>query len=158
MKAADIESVLIDKPAENQENLKYLIDLMNRVASENLGFTLGTWQSRDESEAPITTIEQLIASGRQACVGGWLAVSPIWKDQGGSVDLGTGGPVCLKFPVRVQPIDAVAEWLGVSRDMAAMIMGFRGFDDGETFSLFYGKEFQDIGAADVALKLQELIA
>lgn len=65
----------------NKERIKYAISIMEQA--ENL--YMGTWQEVD-SHTVATTIKDLHTCGNTACFAGYIALSPLFKAEGGVVD------------------------------------------------------------------------
>lgn len=65
----------------NNERIKYAIAVMEQA--ENLD--MSTWQTYD-SETLATTIKDLHTCGNTACFAGYIALSPLFKAEGGVVD------------------------------------------------------------------------
>jgi hypothetical protein len=67
----------------NKERLQTLITVLKRVAESR--FDINSWQETEFEEDAVETEAELHACGMTACVGGWLAVSPEFKADGGMV-------------------------------------------------------------------------
>lgn len=85
------------------------------------------------------------------CFAGWLALSPEWQAQGGTVGF-AGVPV---FGVNAGP-GAVAQFLGVSSEVARSLTGI-GSLAVEDFPAGYGKALNQIVPQDIIDRLNELL-
>lgn len=65
----------------NKERIKYAISIMEQAQNLNMG----TWQDYDLN-TPATTMEELHTCGNTACFAGYIALSPLFKAEGGVVD------------------------------------------------------------------------
>ena len=109
------------------------------------------WQSGGRLGA---TEEEIHICGTAACFAGWIAVSPEWKADGGTVGY-SGAPEKDTYLGRM----SIAYWLEIPHDLAGSIVL------GDTFvqtslrrrySLFYNKSWSEVNKEDVLSKLIEL--
>lgn len=66
----------------NRENIHYTIDLLKDAQN----FKIRWFQRNPGAETYVTTIEELHACGNTACIAGYVALSPLWRQLGGGID------------------------------------------------------------------------
>ena len=130
----------------NVERVKKAIAVMERVRDENRAFDMNWWQGRVGHNR---CFDEAVphACGTAACFAGWLAVSPEFQADGGSITL-SGAPVFQGF----REDDAVAAYLEVDRKIAMRLCGLLGEVE------YYGvNNLHDITPRHVIDKLKELL-
>lgn len=134
----------------NRERIQAAIELMKRARNLNMI----TWQTkRSPISPPAGTVSELHACGNSACFGGYLALSPEWKEAGGTVTI-KGGPV---MSGGFRGAAAVAEYLGISERQAESLV-FGDLDGTEEeWSNFYDKFWRRVTPQDVIAKLEQLL-
>ena len=152
----------------NIEHIDQAIAIMKRAGKVNMH----QWQERGASCA--TTEKELHACGNSACFAGWVAVSPEWKEFGGSFAY-RGEPFLIKNiskngyeNLHGSVNEDVGEWLGLPECIANCLIhgdiessptyykpsAMEVDDQYTTFSMFYGKDWADVNAQDVIEKLE----
>ena len=147
----------------NEYNVCEAINIMKRAGRVNMV----SWQGQPTTDITsycATSEQDLHACGNSACFAGWVAVSPEWKEFGGIIgdsgypDLPKNDPDTEQYPDEV-----IAKWLGISDVLAScFIFGgaqrtrIRLLSSAETFSVFYGKKWEEVEAQDVIKKLEHL--
>lgn len=102
----------------NIENVNKAISVMERVKARGDKVDMSDWQN---SEFGFGDSEQdLHTCGTAACFAGWLAVSPEWAADGGSVTL-SGAPKMGGY--FLLPMAAVAAWLGIGEHHCNLLCG-----------------------------------
>tara|TARA_R110002124_G_scaffold10362_1_gene51738 strand:+ start:175 stop:624 length:450 start_codon:yes stop_codon:yes gene_type:complete len=136
----------------NIVNVNKAIAVMERVKERGDYLNMRDWQFLEDSEAPAMETEgDLHKCGTAACFAGWVAVSPEFQVDRGSVCV--GGAPCL--PMReegyyVSGEAAIRFWLGIDEDAAEHLCAM------SDVANFYGKEVKDITVDDVLSKLYRL--
>lgn len=92
----------------NLNNVKKAIAIMERVKERDDLLDLCVWQ---HPKAIQETEEELHECGTSACLAGWIAVSPEFQADGGSVGA-DGGPILGTYEDHY----AVARWLGIPNE------------------------------------------
>lgn len=137
----------------NREHIKTAIKVMERVRDRNAPFTMRNWQINTTNESLgyqlVDTEDIAHACGTACCFAGWLALSPEFQQEGGSVNVigspswkGEHGSAALASYLDVP-------WI-LAEDIAAMD-AFRGYSDA------YGKYVYEITPQDVIDKLNQLL-
>lgn len=130
----------------NIENLNKAIAIMERAGKVNMN----KWQHGQIVE----TEKELNICGTAACFAGWIAVSPEWKADGGTVGF-SGAPAKDHILGR----HAIADWLEIPYELAGSIVFGDTLLSPETsrpFSVFYNKPWCNVGKVDVLNKLNEI--
>lgn len=145
----------------NIERINKAIELMQQA--KNLD--MREFQKGDAE--PVKTMEELHACGNTACFAGYIALSPDFHAAGGWCDdgmprmhnphwgRGTEGYVSH----HLCGSEAIAYYLGISEgDACEIVYGDLDEDvgDGNEWSLFYDKPWEEVTASDVIEKLEEL--
>jgi len=104
-------------------------------------FDLSQWKKPDDSN---TTYSSMHKCGTSACFGGWLAVSPDFKKEGGEADIG-GCPIFDNH----EGYEALNSYFGFD-EISNLADPWQAF-------VVYGKSSIYVTALDVAEKLLELV-
>ena len=102
----------------NLTNVNKAIAVMERVKARGDTLDMGCWQGFT-GEAAVATEAEAHTCGTAACFGGWVAVSPEFRADGGWANHDTGDP---RLGDQCGPM-AIAEWLGISDNHASGICG-----------------------------------
>lgn len=119
----------------NRDRIEYCIELMRGADRLNMLW----YQSGDE----VDTLEEFHQCGNTACFAGYVALSPEFRAEGGSIDFGS--PVWEGE----EGASAIAQWLGISYALAERFV--YGHDD------FYPVPFGDVKPQHVIEKLQAIL-
>lgn len=138
----------------NKANISYAIRVMRRVQARDRAFDMRSWQSRfSQFNRYPHTEKAAVECGTACCFGGWLALSPGWRKQGGSTNIGGMPIIWLKPYLNVRGSRALAHFLGIgyeqARELTAEAVG--------EWSGFYNKPVLKITPQDVIDKLQSLM-
>lgn len=97
----------------NIENINKAIAVMERVKVRGGRIDMSDWMTHDQPDAPVCVMDEsdLHTCGTAACFAGWLAVSPEWKEDGGSATH-NGCPVMGDHP-NFGGVPPVATWLDI---------------------------------------------
>jgi len=125
----------------NRENVEYVIALLREPKAKVF---MSSWQHRAPRE-PIATTEALQLCGTAACLGGHIACSKKFQEEGGTMDK-LGAPICGGHHGPY----AVAVWLEIDDKMATSICAC----DNESF---YGVPDEYVTKEMVIEKLEELL-
>lgn len=130
----------------NRKNVQHAIAIMKRAGEVGMC----NWQRLPRGAVAAPCEEMMHEYRTAACFAGWVAVSPEFKSDGGSVDPNSGAPVLG----RRWGEGAVAEWLGIP-DAAGLCATD---EDGDCLSPFYDHKFiLEIKAEHVIEKLEGLL-
>lgn len=141
------------------DNLKVIgqIDKAIAVMKRASSLHMKEFQSQKEGQFKpsdwevVKTEIELHRCGNRACFAGYIAVSPEFQEDGGSIDH-YGSPVYNGF----DDSNAIADWLGISFGGAHDLV-FGDLDDHNmSYSNYYDKEWEEVTKEDVIRKLQEL--
>ena len=75
----------------NRENIEYTIELLRNAQN----FNIEVFQHNRHGNTVVTSIEELHTCGNTACIAGYVALSPRWKELGGIVNQ-WGEPITLE--------------------------------------------------------------
>lgn len=147
----------------NTERVQAAIAVLKRVVARNDNFDMSNWQQmssddeygNEEEFSALSDEAELHRCGMAACFGGWLAASPEWKKDGGTMDA-SGGPYFDDGNELLFGSDAIAAWLGIENWTAANLTCSAISQYGK--SDFYGKPVYAVTARDVIGKLEALTA
>jgi hypothetical protein len=105
----------------NALNVSKAIAVMERVKERSDSFSMRQWQfPREDSGGACTSEDDLHECRMPACFGGWIAVSPEFIADGGSVS-SKGAPM---FGSDFPGSDSIGAWLGISEDDSDNLCGF----------------------------------
>lgn len=139
----------------NLKNLDDSINIMKRVKDRGSKVRM-TYFQRGEQGTFGTTEAEVHACGNSACFAGWVAVSPEWREFGGSINTMLGYPV-LPGRRSMTVKQTMAHWLGTSENMAeSLVFGGCEGDSPDSYSTFYAKRWSDVGADDVIRALTDI--
>lgn len=148
----------------NEKNVQKAIDIMKRAAEHDC-IDMTSYQSANEESNLVRYEDELHACGNKACFAGYIAVSPEFRADGGCTSF-AGSPMIYKKLINTNyPVlgyVAIAEWLGIHSDIAYSFVHGDLDDDaivenGGLYSGFYEKDWSDITADDVIVKLEQLL-
>ncbi len=133
----------------NLKRLEILIGIMERVQKKNGHLNLSTWQAVKNCSFNIAHTErELHRCGTAACVAGWLAVSPEFKEVGGRP-----GYIGMPLLHEKSGAEAVAEYLGCTEQLAQKITAI-GKDACQI--TWYGPQLRNVKMHHVIKKLKKL--
>jgi len=127
----------------NKTNVQHAINIMKRAGK----LEMELWQGRRKGRQYETTEKDLHACGTAACLGGWIAVSPEFRKDGGRARENNGSPILGGFSYEM----AIAKWLDISEELAGKLCTV------EENVKFYGKRAMDITKDDVIEKLERVL-
>jgi hypothetical protein len=132
----------------NKTNVIKAIAVMERVKERGDSFSMRHWQfPREEFGRACTSEDDLHECGMPACFGGWIAVSPEFMADGGSVS-SKGAPM---FGSGDPESASIGAWLGISEDDSDNLCGL------SVHSAVYRKKpIWDVGVDDVLKVLYRL--
>lgn len=143
-------------PETTLENLKYTINLMEQLHAQKAKLDMREFQLTSAFHVTKNTLEETTSCGTACCLAGYIAVSPRWQEQGGSV--GVKGEPRLYPPPTTGPksgIYLVAQWLGLTTEYE--VEGL--FANYEHSSLrYYARHREDITYPMVIAKLKAILA
>ena len=133
----------------NVNNMLTAIDIMNRAGK----FDISVWQEVVPGGYKDTECE-LHRCGTSACFAGWVAVSPEFRKDGGSISRSCGYPIITDGNNnRLYEASAIAYWLDIpNRDAEDLCFV------GSNIGRFYNdKEYDEITTDDVVCVLATLL-
>tara|TARA_R110002012_G_scaffold318882_1_gene538007 strand:- start:109 stop:522 length:414 start_codon:yes stop_codon:yes gene_type:complete len=133
----------------NIENIKKAIAIMERASNHDC-IDMMEWQSREDATDFCNSEAELHKCRNKACFGGYVALSPEWQDDGGTVAY-DGEPVMDSY----KGSEAISYWLDIE-DITARLLVY-GDTDKHDFSHYYNKPWPEVEAQDVIDKLTELL-
>lgn len=138
----------------NLKNLDDAINIMRRVKERGSKVRMTHYQHCESTFG--ATEAEVHACGNSACFAGWVAVSPEWREFGGSINTMLGHPVLPdRRSMTVRQI--IGHWLGISEKMAEfLVFGSCEGDGPNAYSTFYRKRWGDVGADDVIAALTDI--
>jgi len=100
----------------NKENVQYSIELLQEARKNKLRLDMDCCFQHYEKDGAKTTLEEVFSCGTPCCLAGFIAVSPKWIEDGGSVHVGSGISINRGFPLMGNSggTAAVSDWLGIS--------------------------------------------
>lgn len=153
----------------NLKHMEQAIAIMKRAGK----FNIEKWQARPEGNFKTqisNTEKELHTCGHTACFGGWVAVSPEWKEFGGILTNFSGAPACYSKKIlgqigpsdTVTGADALSVWLDLDIRLVNCIVyseiGVNTLlwnkESGGVFSIFYNKANEEVTPEDVIEKLE----
>lgn len=137
----------------NRVRILNAIELMKDAKKHNT-LHMPKWQILGEKARYAKTLEQLHTCGNKACLGGHLAISPMWKAAGGNPNGGCGPD----FGNQIRSAHAVASYFEISEDLACcLIHGEHERDEFEgNHTGFYPSAWEDV-TPDMVIEKLELI-
>lgn len=143
----------------NIDKIKATIAIMERAKPHD-AIRMASWQEGHIYGCPVEVSESsLHACGNKACLAGYVAVSPEWQMDGGTMH-STGEPYIASMPVEKWDAGpALAQWWGVSETVGELLVlpyTDTGLGDGENH-VVYGKHWMDVRVDDVLRVLNELL-
>lgn len=137
----------------NIENLNKAIAIMQRAGNVNMR----QWQSAGNIADNKKTEGEIHTCGTAACFAGWIAVSPEWKADGGTVGM-------FGAPVRHEASRdrAICNWLDIPLNLAVLFIGESDVANdsapgkSEFFYTFYDVPFFEVKREHVIAKLISL--
>lgn len=134
---------------EEKFNLPYIIKQIDKAIAIMQRADDKIWmlnfQTLDKHKISYCTTEKSLHScGNRACFAGYIAISPEFIEDGGSIGY-CGYPIFNGAEYE----NAIAEWLGISGYYSTALI----YDENDDF---YKKEFEDITSEDVILKLKDI--
>ena len=119
------EGLIIQVGEINKDRLQHAINTLEMVKQANGKFDHTCWYSMDVTGAPACTA--LLECGTSACILGWVAATPEWKEAGGSTRVGSFSLIptlpSVTNPLMINTgMHAMQEWLGCSELVASLIV------------------------------------
>lgn len=143
-------------PETTLENLKYTIELMEQLQAQKAKLDMRDFQPDSYLHSAKSTLEETVSCGTACCLAGYIAVSPRWQEQGGSLG-GLGEPRLYPPPTGCPGfgIYLASKWLGLADEIEADGL----FANSEHSSLrYYGCYREDITYPMVIAKLKAILA
>lgn len=147
----------------NRENIQKAIDIMERAAKHD-AINMINWQmnyvaiTETDVKRCAKNEAELHSCGNKACFAGYLAISPEFQADGGSM-LNSGVPEIQSGMGYLYGESAIAEWLGIDFSLAQkMVLGeIENTEIENQYSLFYDKPWSDVRAEDIIQKLEMIL-
>jgi hypothetical protein len=139
----------------NRENVLKAIAVMERAKARG-SVRMNHWQSNVNGLGCFVNYaekeSELHACGNMACFAGHIAVSTEFQEDGGSVGV-AGYPIFGGYECE----RAIAEWLGISWDLARGLVHGGGSGSSYSYAEFYQKNWMEVTADDVLAKLHMIL-
>lgn len=144
----------------NRENIQYTIDLLKQAQS----FNIHTFQSYGNGTVATST-EELHACGNTACIAGYVALSPRWKELGGQQTISGAPRPAVGYLIPEELDDAygdivvagMAKFWGVSANTADAIVYGQEYDWLADHLGLHPKGWGDLEPADAVYLFEQLL-
>jgi len=135
------------------KRIQTAIKILHRMDKKR--FNIEEWQHRENEDYPAHKTEADFKKGKgTACAIGYIAISPEFQADGGSVNQSG----CPSFDGS-KHYDAIELWTGIPEDLCRAVFGGEVFDtrDG-IYSQFYEKMAKEVTVTDVISKLKMILS